>query len=142
MGKRFQVSDTSAKKLVKFSYYIVQLLFLVFGIVFLSIIMLSTSFINDTQYVPTIVNGVTSSTSIMIAASGMLLTYFRPKKILSLVRVMFMILGMVFSSCFVFMTYFGLMTGFFVDALRFGMLGLLISLLNFLSAAVEIIEKL
>jgi hypothetical protein len=94
----------------------------------------------------TITNGVTTSTSVMIAGSGILLNYSHTSKILSLKtaerNVRLMVAFMFFSGIFIFWSYSKLITGEYTTALKLAMSGLSFSLMNFLAFAVIFYGKL
>lgn len=94
----------------------------------------------------TITNGITTSTSVMIAGSGILLNYSHTSKILSLKtakrNIKLMVAFMFFSGIIIFWAYSKLITGEYTTALKLAMSGLSFSLMNFLAFAVIFYGKL
>jgi hypothetical protein len=94
----------------------------------------------------TIINGITTSTSLMIASSGVLLNYSYNNKIMNLgsskKTTQVMVATMVFSGIFLFASYLKVVNGDTATALKTAMTALSISLLGLLSFAILFYGKL
>jgi hypothetical protein len=111
-----------------------------------SIVILTANVIDNHNLIVSISNGLTTSSSVMIAGSAMLLTYSHSSQLVNLQlikkRLYVMIALMFFSATFIFFTYNYLMIGEYVKAIKIGMFGLLLSFLNFSAFAVFTARKL
>jgi hypothetical protein len=120
-------------------------LMLIFGVFAIYVINISLS----SQVIPTVVNGIASSTSIMIGFSGTLIgLMFREingKRELgywSRVVVAFAIVALMVSAGQLFMALLDLATSSYIEAVRSGLIGLLASLCTFFGLAMIIVEKM
>ena len=90
----------------------------------------------DTGYIPTICNGITASTAIMVAATGLVLTFAKAEKLIQrnkvwADRIYYVFALILLAISFVFLTYVALMWGDYVKAIRTAMGGLIIVLATF-----------
>lgn len=90
----------------------------------------------DTDYIPTIANGITASTSIIVAATGLVLTFANANKLIQRKkawadRIYFTFGFILLAITFVFLTYVALKWGDYVLAIRTAMGGLVIALATF-----------
>jgi AcrR family transcriptional regulator len=103
-------------------------------VVFLSIDSVGiTKEIND---IPTITNGITASTSIIVAATGLVLTFANTHKLIQrnkawADRIYYTFAFVLMAIGFVFLTYVALMWGDYIKAIRTGMAGLVIASATF-----------
>jgi hypothetical protein len=122
-----------------------QIFLVVIGI-FLSVAILNANATASDSLIVTITNGITTSSSIMIAGVGILLTYSHSSALLNFQlikrRLYFMVALMVFSAISIFGTYFYLMVSEYTKALKLGMIGLLLSFLNLFAFAALISRRL
>lgn len=125
------------------------LIFQVAMIIALALVLIevwSDKFILNDSLTATVTNGITTSTSVMIAGSGILLNYSHTSQILSLKtakrNVKLMVAFMVFSGIFIFWSYIKLITGDYSMALKLAMSALSFSLMNFLAFALIFYGKL
>ena len=101
---------------------------------------LTINITKDTQFLPTFINGITSCTSIMIAACGFLITYAHSNKLPIKNRIHWTIVLMGISSACLFFSYSVLIIGGYEFGLRLSMLGLLYSMLNLFNIAYTIVS--
>jgi hypothetical protein len=96
----------------------------------------SVGITKDIEYIPTITNGITASTSIIVAATGLVLTFANANKLIQRKRawadrIYYTFAFILLAISFVFLTYVALMWGDYVKAIRTAMAGLVIALATF-----------
>jgi hypothetical protein len=103
----------------------------------------------DSQVIPTVVNGVVSSTSIMIGFSGTLIGLMlremdekRELRYRSRALITFAILGLVFSAAQLFLALLSLAGSNYIEAIRTSLFGLLFSFCTFFGLATMIGQKM
>jgi hypothetical protein len=100
----------------------------------------------ETTYVPTIVNGVTSSISLIIVFTGILITQSSRKdsglRSPSAERIIVTITFLGISACLLWSAYFSLVSADFYLALRDCMIGLAISVGTFVDFMLSILPQL
>ena len=118
---------------------------LIFGVFAIYVINISLS----SQVIPTVVNGIASSTSIMIGFSGTLIgLMFREingKRGLgyrSRLVVAFAIVALMWSAWQLFMAFLDLAMSSYIEAVRSGLIGLLFSLCTFFGLAMIIVNNM
>jgi hypothetical protein len=87
---------------------------------------------HDTAFIPTITNGITATTSIVVAGTGLVLTFANAHKLIQrnkvwADRVYYTLCFVLVSIGFVFLAYFGLMSGEYVVGIRTAMMGMIIA---------------
>ncbi len=99
------------------------------------IAVISTGITKETNLIPTITNGVIASTSIIVATTGLTITFAhtsgltKDKVMINRIYYSFAFILVIIS--FVFLTYLALMSGDNVKAIQTGMTALIIALANF-----------
>jgi len=110
-----------------------------------SLLVLTRQLSVDTQLIPTIINGVTSSTSIVVAFTGALITLAFSKRSelrQHSYRVALTMNLLAIAIAMVCTAYFGLMIGQFQEALKASWVGLTISIVTFFDFLVFLISDL
>lgn len=102
---------------------------------------------SDIQLIPTITNGVTSCASIVIAATGVILTFAHTSNLIDrkskamVHRIYYTVCFIMLSIAFIFLTYVAMMSGDYVKGLKTGMGGLVVALANFGDFTFLVIRK-
>ena len=119
---------------------------LVIAFVYLIIDMLNREATIDTQLIPSLVNGIASSTSIAVAATGLILTLAFSNKLVKITEMkwrVYLTIGlMAFSITLIAQAYENLMQEYFEMALRNSMIGLFVSVFILMSSVFAIQVKL
>jgi lysylphosphatidylglycerol synthetase-like protein (DUF2156 family) len=103
----------------------------------------------NSQAIPTVINGLASSTSIMVGFSGTLIGLIlrgidRKRGLTYWMRcvIAFAVVGLMMSAGQLYVAFLNLAMSNYVDAIRNGLMGLLLSLCIFFGLAVIIVEKM
>jgi hypothetical protein len=100
----------------------------------------------DTSYIPTISNGITATTSIIVGATGLVLTFAHANNLVQrnkpwANRIYYTFAFILLAISFVFLTYVALTWGDYVKAIRTAMAGLVIAGGTFANFTLFVLRK-
>jgi hypothetical protein len=121
-----------------------DVLFIVFAVAAF-IAVASARVTSEANLIPTITNGVTASTSIIIAANGLIVTFAHTSKVkkdkVMINRTYYSFVFILLVIMFIFLTYLALMSGDNVKGIQTGMTGLIIALANFADFSLFVLRR-